>query len=87
MIDSCTNLLTSEDPRLTSLITYSREGPVAEHERTGYVQDHLDECLECFDDLENVQVFVCGRPDMVKAVESILQQAGILREKITTEKY
>lgn len=87
MIDSCTDLLISDDPRLTSFVTYSKEWPVANHERAGYVQDHLDECLECFEALSNVQVFLCGRPDMVKAVESKLQDAWIPRERITTEKY
>ena len=87
MVDSCTRLLTTQDDRLTSLITYSKEWPVADYERSGYVQEHLDECLEIFKDISDLSVFICGRPDMVKEVEQSLLEEWIEKKYITTEKY
>jgi NAD(P)H-flavin reductase len=87
MVDSCTQLLTTQDNRLTSLITYSKEWPVADWERSGYVQEHLDECLSVFGEERNIQVFLCGRPEMVKEVEERLIRLWISKKLITTEKY
>lgn len=87
MIDSSTQLLCTHDSRLTSLITYSKEWPVADRERSGYVQDHLNECLQIFGQTKAIQVFLCWRPEMVKEVEQKLLTYWISKDMITTEKY
>lgn len=87
MVESCTQLLTTPDDRLTSLITYSKEWPVADWERSGYVQEYLDECLSVFGNNRTIQVFLCGRPEMVKEVEEKLIGHWVPKELITTEKY
>lgn len=87
MIPSCTQLLTSPDPRLHWFVTYSREGPVADRERAWYVQDHIEECLSILGTVTDISVLVCGLPAMVHTVEQKLHEHGVPRERITTEKY
>lgn len=51
-------------------------------DRTGYVQDHLD---DLFDDFESRDVYVCGVPEMVVDAEAELRDLGAPAERIHSE--
>lgn len=54
------------------------------HERTGWVQQFLDEALEGRLD---VDVYICGLRAMVDDVREILKRKGLTRQQLVYEKY
>ena len=57
--------------------------------RTGRVQTHLDEALALHEpeEISNVDVYICGMPEMVDDVRKQLKQRGFDRKQIIYEKY
>ena len=57
--------------------------------RTGRVQTHLDEALALHEpeEISNVDVYICGMPEMVDDVRKQLKQRGFDRRQIIYEKY
>ncbi|MFU8868437.1 ferredoxin--NADP reductase [Natronococcus sp.] len=53
--------------------------------KTGHVQDHLLETFEELDDLERVDCYVCGVPEMVVETRDLLEDAGADEDRIFTE--
>jgi ferredoxin-NADP reductase len=57
--------------------------------RTGRVQSHLDEALALRtpDEIETIEVYVCGLQEMVDDVRAQLKSKGLGRKQIIYEKY
>jgi len=57
--------------------------------RTGRVQAHMDEALaiRAPEDLETIDVYICGLREMVDDVRKDLKQRGLDRRQIIYEKY
>lgn len=57
--------------------------------RTGRVQNHLDEALALRtpDELETIDVYICGLREMVDEVRQALKDRGFGRKQIIYEKY
>ncbi len=57
--------------------------------RTGRVQAHLDEALAVRtpEEIDNIDVYICGLKEMVDDVRKQLKQRGFDRKQIIYEKY
>lgn len=57
--------------------------------RTGRVQSHLDEALalKTPEEIDTIEVYICGLREMVDEVRAVLKQRGLNRKQIIYEKY
>lgn len=76
-------LLERQRPGFAYLPTLTRPSPSWQG-RTGRVQRHIDEALA---GRRDVDVYLCGSPEMVEDVRRLLKERGLDRKQIIVEKY
>lgn len=91
LLTSIVDLFNIERENVKNLIYLSQQETLDSkfwtlNSRSGRIQAGIDEALE-FVGRENTKVFICGKPEMVDDVRKILEEKGIVKERIVFEKY
>lgn len=86
LLPSTLEAMSIQSDRVLNIITLSKEPSNSTHRHKGYVQDYISEAL-AFLKGKKIQAILCGKPEMVDEVRTILWEHGITKEQIQFEKY